>query len=556
MRKLTVIIAACFMVLAQPGLAQEMQVSKSDSTAKIEGDVYIIHTVQPKQTLFSVAKTYEVKLSRIAFDNPGVLDGLKLGQHLKILQSAVGETREENKEPEKLELDGEYVLYTVPPRQTLYAISKEYNTTIAAIIDANPGLSEGLKVGSTIRIPTPKIFGGEKVEGEKKEMKMQMVGLPDIIKKESALISNIQLIPTTGNIVLMLPLYLELNDTLEASRLPEEDEKVFERSEIGLQFYEGFLLAMDSLKAAGFSVNLKVIDTENRPWLVKKMIDRGELKNADLIIGPLYSQVFSEVAKYAYQRCIPLVSPTIKGDNILIGNPYVFRLIPSDQTMIAELGRYLAHSDSTQNMILHYNAPNELAMISRFRKGLETAGNHAAKFPDYNITAIGVDSIRNRLSLTRRNNLVILSNDQVKLAGLMRKMTSWTEDSYIVGYAPNSWQGYKNLEVDHFDDLRIHMPVPFHVDYDRLEVQYFVQKFRQKFNAEPSTFAFRGHDIAMHFIKNLSGIREDGPEYMESVEETGLQSVFGWKRVVDGGFENTRAQIVDYTGLQMKLAKD
>ncbi|MBI1286529.1 MAG: ABC transporter substrate-binding protein [Flavobacteriales bacterium] len=556
MRKLTVIIAACFMVHVQVGLAQDVQVTKSDSTAKIEGEVYIIHTVEPKQTLFSIAKTYEVKLSRIAFDNPGVLDGLKLGQFLKILQSAVGETREENKEPEKLELDGEYVLYTVPPRQTLYAISKEYNTTIAAIVDANPELSEGLKVGSIIRIPTPKIFGGEKVEGEKKEMKLQMVGLPDIIKKETSVMKDPGLIPTTGNITLLLPLYLEINDTLAAARLPEEDEKVFERSEIALQFYEGFLLAMDSLKSVGFNVNVKVIDTENRPWLVQKLIGKGELKNTDLIIGPLYSQVFKEVADYAYQNCIPVVSPTIKGDNILSGNPYVFRLIPSDETMITEMGRYLALSDSTQNMILHYNAADELAMIVRFRKGLETAGVNAAKFPAYNIYTVGSDSIRNRLSLTKRNNVVILSNNQVKLAGLTRRLSDWTEEAYIVGYAPNSWQGYKNLEVDHFDDLRIHMPVPFHVDYDRLEVQYFVQKFREKFNAEPSTFAFRGYDIAMHFIKNLSGIREDGPEYMESVEETRLQSVFGWKRIPDGGFENTRAWIVDYTGLEMKLAQD
>ena len=65
------------MLLLQQGVAQDFTVEKSDSTAKIEGEFYIIHIAQPRQTLFSIAKTYEVKLSRIAFDNPGVLDGLK-----------------------------------------------------------------------------------------------------------------------------------------------------------------------------------------------------------------------------------------------------------------------------------------------------------------------------------------------------------------------------------------------------------------------------------------------------------------------------------------------
>lgn len=556
MRKLTIIAFACLLSCTQLLVAQETQVAKSDSTAKIEGEVYIIHSVVPKQTLFSIAKTYEVRLSRIAFDNPGVLDGLKLGQHLKILQSAVGETREENKEIEKLELDGEYVLYTVPPRKTLYAISKEYNTTIGEIMDANPELVDGLKVGSTIRIPTPKIFGDKKVGEEQKETKMAMVGLPDIIKKDPIKRELPKLTGTIANVVLMLPLYLEVNDTIAAARLPEQDEKILDKSEIALQFYEGFLLALDSLKRAGFNVNVKVVDTENRPWLVKQMVDKGKLNGADLIIGPLYSKVFSEVSEYSYQNCIPLVSPTIKGDNILKKNTYAFRLIPSDEAMISEMGRYLSQSDSTQNLILHYNAADEQSMLWKFRKGLEATGMKPAQFPAFNLNTSGSDSIRNKLSLTKRNNLVVLSNNQVKLASLIRKMSAWAEDAYIVGFAPNSWQGYKNLEIDHFDDLRIHMPVPFHVEYETIEVQHFVQRFRQKFNAEPSTFAFRGYDIAMHFIRNLAGILEDGPEYMESVQETGLQSVFGWKRMPDGGFENTRASMVDYTGLQMKLAKD
>jgi hypothetical protein len=43
---------------------------------------------------------------------------------------------------------------------------------------------------------------------------------------------------------------------------------------------------------------------------------------------------------------------------------------------------------------------------------------------------------------------------------------------------------------------------------------------------------------------------------MLAVEETGLQSAFGWKQLEDGGFENARSRIVDYTGLQLKLATD
>ena len=104
--------------------------------------------------------------------------------------------------------------------------------------------------------------------------------------------------------------------------------------------------------------------------------------------------------------------------------------------------------------------------------------------------------------------------------------------------------------------MRLHIPAEFHVNYEDLETQHFIQEFRLRYQGEPNTFAFRGYDVVSHFVKNMNGIKELGPQYMLAVEETGLQSAFGWKKLEDGGFENTKSRIVDYTGLQLKLATD
>ena len=550
MQRILIIFLACLSLVIQRVYGQDISVQISDSLAIIEGETYFIHKVNSKETLFSIGNTYEVKLSRIAFDNPGVLDGLKLGQLLKILKSAQGETIPKEVTDEKLELDGGYVLYKVPRRQTLYSISKEYNTTVAALIDANPELVNGLKVRSTIRIPVPKLLE------QKSDERVEMIGLPDIVNEES--ISK--QVGKVGNepmhITLMLPLYYDLNNTANVNKLKNEEESIYKKSEIALQFYEGFLMALDILKELGYEVNLKVIDTENRPWKVRKLVEQGILKNTDLIIGPLYSKVFSEVSSYAYENCIPLVSPTIKGNSIVDRNNYVFKQIPSEESMVFELGRYLSQSDSTtNNMVLHYGAADEQKLLSKFYQGIETSGK-PVNFPVYDIYKTGSNSIKQRLSVQCRNNLVILSNNQIKLAGLIRKLTEWSERAYIVGYAPSKWQRFKNLEIDHFDDLRVHLPTAFHIDYKNEQVQEFVQKFRLKYQGEPNTFAFRGYDIAMHFIRNMNGIKFLGPDYMLAIEETGLQSTFGWTQLPNGGYENSRPHIVDYTGLQLKLATD
>lgn len=550
MHHLKHILPLVFALIGLTAFAQEVEVAKSDSVAKIDGELYTIHVVQPKQTLFSIAKTYEVKLSRVAFDNPGVLDGLKLGQALKILKSAQGETKPSENENQTLELDGEYVLYTVPPRQTLYAISKEYNTTIAAIMDANPELAEGLKVGSTIRVPVPKMLG------EKHVGKVEMVGLPEIIKERVKETLEVEETHEGGRIALLLPLYLDENDTVMARKLEEEPELIYERSEIGLAFYEGFLMALDSLNDLGYQVETTVFDTENRPWKVQQLVKSGKLKGFDLIIGPLYGKVFTEVADFAHKNCVPLVTPTLKGNSIVEGNDYVLKLIPSEQAMVSAMGKYIALSDSTENIILHYGAETELELVRQFRSGMARNAGKTAPFREMNIYRSGSDSLRNALSLTGRSNLVFLSENEVRLASLMRNMSNWLEDAYVVGFAPYSWQGFKNIEMDYFDKFRIHTPTPFHIDYENLDVQHFVKAFRERYKAEPSTFAFRGYDIAMHLVRNLGGIKEYGLDYLQSVEETGLQNDFAWKRIPNGGLENAASRMVDYTNYELKLATD
>ena len=549
MRLYTIIFALACVAQIQLGFGQDIVIQRSDSIAKIEGEEYIIHVVDSKQTLFSIAKVYEVKLSRIAFDNPGVLDGLKLGQALKILKGAVGETKVDDQMEHPLEVDGNFVLYKVPAKQTLYSIANEHNTTISAILDANPELADGLKVGATIKVPVTKMLG------DSKTVKVEMIGLPDIVKTNPAFKPNTNK-STKRHVTLMLPLYLDNNDTLDTHLPVGGLESIYAQSEIALQFYEGFLMALDTLSKQGYSFEVKVIDTENRPWKVRQMVKNGSLKNTDLIIGPFYGKVFAEVAPYAFENCIPIVSPTIKGNSVLNGNSYVFKLIPSEESMIFDLGRYLAQSDSTNNMVLHYGAADEQQMLWKFRQGLESSGMKPASFPAFDIYKSGSDSIRKALSLTKRNNLIILSNNQVRLSGFARKMVGWAEDAYIVGFAPSTWQTFKSVEIDYFDNLRIHMPIPFHVDYSDISIQEFVLKFREKYQGEPTTFAFRGYDLAIHFLRNLNGMEDQGPEYMLSVQETGLQSAFGWKQVNDGGFENVRSRIVDYTGLELKLAKD
>lgn len=57
----------------------------------------------------------------------------------------------------------QFVVHKVGPKETLYAISKRYNTTVDAIVQQNPEVSSGLDIGQIIKVPYTKPVGASTV---------------------------------------------------------------------------------------------------------------------------------------------------------------------------------------------------------------------------------------------------------------------------------------------------------------------------------------------------------------------------------------------------------
>lgn len=102
------------------------------------------HTIRPGDTLYSLARFYNVSLDDLLEANPGLdPDRLTVGQVICIPVAA----------PPVRCGAGTFV-YTIRPGDTLFSLAQKYNTTTSAILGANPGLRpEALLAGQNICIP-------------------------------------------------------------------------------------------------------------------------------------------------------------------------------------------------------------------------------------------------------------------------------------------------------------------------------------------------------------------------------------------------------------------
>ena len=134
------------------------------------------HEVQPKETLFGIAKQYEISLEELNVANPELAEtGLKAGQKIMIpIKDNQKNVAVIKKEIPKSESKKEVVLndkkikntaesevlktttltHEVLPSETKFGIAKQYGISVADLDSANPILeSEALKAGQKIRIP-------------------------------------------------------------------------------------------------------------------------------------------------------------------------------------------------------------------------------------------------------------------------------------------------------------------------------------------------------------------------------------------------------------------
>lgn len=117
-----------------------------------------IHKVAPKETLFSISKLYDVSVDEIKAWNNLKDNSLSTGQELIIKK---GTTLTQTKLPEAKSLNG---VHTVTSKETMYSIARQYGITVQQLKEWNGITGDELKLGQTLFVAQP--MYGKPVEGK------------------------------------------------------------------------------------------------------------------------------------------------------------------------------------------------------------------------------------------------------------------------------------------------------------------------------------------------------------------------------------------------------
>jgi LysM repeat protein len=547
--------------------------SQAMSTEPVLGEG-ITHSMEPHETLYSVSRMYHVSVDDILKINPGLnINDIPVGTVIKIQQKI------ENQPPEVGSQDSACIYHWVNPKETLFSLSKKYNIPIDDIKAANDGLPEGLKSGTVIKIPQGKTTA---VAAEKPEdISRQARTTESFTGETNSWRSPCDTIrftnqPGTLNVALLLPFYLDENDkrtVIDSTQVNSKGDKIYKvlerpkdwiypHSYNYLEFYEGALLALDSLAKRGLSVNLSVFDTSRDSSVVSQLTGNGSLDNMDLIIGPVFTSHPAElpvVANYAKERRIPVVSPLSSNSDILSFNPYVFQVQGSINTELQKAAEYLSAFYDKHLVIVYAGDSAGEPDLKYFKKNLKYqfinyTGADSIPIGEvvYNQLMPKTDStniLRQAMLPDQQNIVIVLSYNEGFTSKVLSNLNTMAEEFPMTVFGFSNWLHFENIDLEYFYNLHVHVITNHLIDYERKDIKRFLKDYRKKYQTEPSSYstAWDGYDIFFFFLSAMQKYGRDFSYCIRYYQQPLLHTDMQFKRkYFFDGFENDSFFIVSF----------
>lgn len=620
---------------------------------------YFKHIVKKGETLFGISRLYEVTVDDIRSANPRLSPNIGVGQLLKI----PGTKKVITEQPTALQddEDPDFINHVVKSGETIYRIARNYKISIDSLKIFNPGLTDRIKVGQVIRIPVVKSnkkFILHKVDEKKEKLQKvakkydlqvselrqinpylpnklfrgQIVRIPveyeelpvaikdttdlEIVRIDEDLDrdslrcfrDSLENISETYKIALMLPFYLEEVDSLLFEQLLKEEEIPLPNSFRFIQFYEGLMMAVDTLRNRGLNVELFVYDINRDESKTRDILARPEMRHMDLIIGPLFSSDFSVVSKFARNHRIKIVNPFTTKKELLAGNPFVFKVQPSEAFQLNQVVEFVSHEFPDAKIILvRGNIYQNTATINEYKASFEGTTEPVFQVPNYRLHNILVEKskeeneeyedeedllasimVEERLllkedisdfiddttmfinkvseviymqdsiygvieqaSVVRKNVIIAMLDDKGTILDLLANLNILrdTFDIHLIGLP--DWNRYADFQPELFLNLDLHVFSPTFTDYEDPFVDWFISGFRSRYFTEPDFMAFQGFDIAWFFGNALMTFGDDFEKCLDYYNPELLQTRFYFENNPRSGYENSYWNIYNFDDYRM-----
>ena len=418
-------------------------------------------------------------------------------------------------------------LHQVKRKETIFGISRMYDLTIEELLEANPEMKAPgyeLKKGTMLKIPYP-----GKTSSSMPSSSSNASQASPASPNSSAGIADRPI-----RLGVMLPLH-DING--DGRRMVE--------------YYRGVLMACDSLKKLGISVDVHAWNAAEDANIPQLLTDPAAA-NCDLIIGPLYSKQMDVMSDFVAKHDIQLLIPFSINAPQLVDNRHIFQVYqtPTEQNESA-ITHFLQKFKDYHPVFIDCNdsTSRKGTFTASLRRQLEQRGI------TYNLTNLkSEESNFVKAFSTTQPNVVILNTGRSPELGIafskINGMKVNHPDLDITMFGYTEWLMYTKTHLDNFYKYNTFIPSVFYYNPVSPATQRLQQKYRWNFHADMMNalprFAITGFDHAYFFLR---GLHKYGKFFNGSAGTSSyphVQTPLLFERYGNGGMRNKTMMFVHY----------
>lgn len=549
-------------------IGQELRIPQTPATSNTTTDANDnkprYHTIQTGETLYRLGKKYGITPLEICEANPGLnISNFRAGEVILIpagKQSVTVATNTENiaeKQEDKQQTEQTIrTTHKVEKGETFYGIARKYGITEAELRAANPEAASKnkLKRKTILNIPYP----AKKVEPRKNPVEITNREIFNRIEERKDSITATTATDKATRVAVILPFLLDSYAPGEQSRMVE--------------YYQGFLMAVERLKKYGYSYDIRTYDSGPESKDLSWLTSSGELDNMDLIIGALYPDHNKQLAKYANEKEIPLVIPFTSKEDEIFSNPMVYVVNTLQSYFFSEVIEHFTYKFPNANVIFVSDSTksNKKEFIAALTEGLDRksiphttididvikeAATATLSIEEEKDTVV-IEKFKTVMDEGKENIFIPLSSSAVTLSSIVPSLIILKSDTTAIpefklfGYP--EWQIYANDMRAQLYEADTYFYASFFSHYSLPEAAKFQSEFtdwydRNLQNIYPR-YGMLGYDTGYVFLLAANKFGKDMHNKINDVSFTPIQTGFKFERVNNwGGMVNKKIYFIHYT---------
>ncbi len=266
----------------------------------------------------------------------------------------------------------------------------------------------------------------------------------------------------------------------------------------GLDFYNGVLMAIDSLKKMNTSLDIRIIDTKQKNNSLATLLTDSSLQKTSFIISAVTNKADTKlIADFALAHQTPMVSAIFPNDAGVTNNPFFTILNPTLKTQCEAISSYL-QNNFAKNTILYCK---KKGATEDYIQSIIVDSKTAKSFLNIEVQdSIFFSDLAPYLDSTKQNILLCGSLKESFGTALVKILSeNPAYKSTVIGMP--TWDGDKSINLP---NVEIIYASPYYFNGNEKLLKQLTAAYKAKYLGRPSDQFFKGYETLLYFTNTLS----------------------------------------------------